>query len=158
MKDWFESLALAEQTRRKTFSREFRLSYNSFRDHALSSARNISLHRKGYALVEVAIIGHFGPYIGSTVKPVPMAESRDLGDDAPPGARTQSPLPVRPTLSDFKIDGKPLFEKFEAYLKLAGQRVEEARGISERVHGTNNTLIVFLRILRALRPGLCGIR
>jgi hypothetical protein len=60
MKDWFESLALTEQTRRNTFSREFNAAYFLFRNHAFSIARNISFHREGYALVEVAIMGHFG--------------------------------------------------------------------------------------------------
>jgi hypothetical protein len=143
MRIWFYNLPSAEQTRRQSFSDQFEPHYRVFRQHALSNARNISFHRTGYSAVEVSITGRFGVnHIGSPVKQVPAAESRDVGD---PGndpallwATTQTPLPVRPMWSDFTIDGKPLFAECQAYLAQARQLADQARGIAQHVHGTDS--------------------
>jgi hypothetical protein len=143
MAEWFKSLAKTEQMRRRAFSSQFEPDYSGFRQHGLSSARNISFHRAGYASVEVKITGRFGvEHIGSPVKAVPTAESRHFGhvdnDPAPPWAFTQPPLPVQPSWSDFTIDGKPLFAECRAYLTLAEKLVDQARSLSQRVHGSNS--------------------
>jgi hypothetical protein len=82
-------------------------------------------------------------HIGSPVRPVPIAESpppRDNPDNDPAlqWAATQPPLPVQPIWSGFTIDGKPLFAECRDYLALAERLVEQARSISQRVHGSNN--------------------
>ena len=106
---------------------------------ALSTARNISLHRTGYSSVEVKITGRFGVvYEGSAVDDVPIAESPQFVGDAPPWANTQSPTAIRPQPSDFTIDGRPLFDECLAYLAQAEGLVIEARAIALRVHGTNS--------------------
>ena len=46
--------------------------------------------------------------------------------------------PVQPTWRDFKIDEKPLFAECETYLKLAQNLLDEARIISQRVHGNES--------------------
>ena len=143
MKSWFDGLLAAERARRKAFSSQFRADHVAFSRHPLSTARNISLHRIGYPSVEVAITGRFGVvHIGSPVKSVPIAESRNLGDlgndPALLLAATQPALPVQPMWSDFAIDGRPLFAECRAYLALAQELVAQARAISQRVHGTSN--------------------
>jgi hypothetical protein len=81
MAAWFTGLDEAEQTRRRAFSSQFEPDYRGFRQHPLSNARNISFHRAGYASVEVKITGRFGvEHTGSPVRPVPIVESRHLGN------------------------------------------------------------------------------
>jgi hypothetical protein len=143
MKQWFGALPSDEKTRRQMFSAGFKPCYDTFRQHPLSNARNISFHRTGYSDAQVSITGRFGvTHTGSPVKQVPTAESRPVSDigDMPVGgwAATQSPLPVRPTWSDFTLDGKPLFDECRAYLELAKQLVDQARDICARVHGTDS--------------------
>ena len=143
MKLWFGALPPDARTRRKKFSAGFKPCYDKFRQHPLSNARNISFHRTGYPDVQVSITGRFGVnHIGSPVKPVPTAESRPVSDigDRPVGvwAATQAPLPIRPSWTDFTLDGKPLFEECRAYLELAKQLIDQARDICTRVHGTDS--------------------
>jgi len=45
------------------------------------------------------------------------------------------PIPVRPNWQNFKIDGKDLFSKCNDYLKHAGILIQDARLISDQVHG-----------------------
>jgi hypothetical protein len=144
LKPWFDSLAASEQGRREEFSKRFKPPYDAFRSLALTNARNISLHRKGYPPVELNITGRFGvSYVGSPVKGVPGAESRPISADDDPAdpavlwAATELPVPVRPMWTDFTIGGKPLFAECRAYLAQAEQLATQARGIAERVHGTD---------------------
>jgi hypothetical protein len=143
MKLWFGALSRDEKTRRQKFSAGFNPSYETFRQHPLSNARNISFHRTGYPDVEVSIAGRFGVnHIGSPVKSVPTAESRPVSDigDMPVGvwAATQAPQPVRPRWTDFTLGGKPLFDECRAYLELAKQLVDQARRICLSVHRTDS--------------------
>ena len=145
MKNWFARLCLDEQRRRADFRSAFENAYKAFRDLPLSNARNISVHRSGYPPgVEARIVGSFGvSYIGSPVKRVPTVESRppspgdDPKDPAVIWASTLPPVPVRPTWTDFEIDGKQLFPECGDYLRQVEALVAEARAISERVHGTD---------------------
>jgi hypothetical protein len=142
MRDWFDRLPPAEQTRRQTFSDQFRTDREAFRRHYLTNERNISEHRLGFSNVEGKVIGPFGEvHTASPAKRIPDAESRRFGpgdDPALPWAATQSPQPVQPKWDQFTIDGKPLFAECQAYLALAQQLVHQARVISERVHGTDS--------------------
>ncbi len=73
-KDWLEKLDPAELCRRIDFSKQFKKSYNNFKNLPLSTARNISLHSTGFAPVEVHITPRFGvTYAGTPIKPVPTA-------------------------------------------------------------------------------------
>jgi hypothetical protein len=142
MRDWLGGLSLAEQTRRQTFSNEFRADREAFRQHGLTNERNVSEHRLGFPSVEGKVIGPFGDvHTASPVKPIPTAESRpleaDIGKDpALMWAATQSPQAIQPRWDQFTIGGKPLFAECRAYLTVAQQLADKARGISQRVHGT----------------------
>jgi hypothetical protein len=143
MKNWFATLRPDEQRRRIDFLSAFESAYDAFRNLPLSRARNISVHRSGYPRgVEVRILGCFGvSYIGSPVERVPIVESRPLGPEDDPNdpaviwASTRPPVAVRPTWTDFQIDGKPLFPECGAYLREVEALVAEAGAIAERVHG-----------------------
>jgi hypothetical protein len=136
MKTWFVGLSADEQRRRRKFSKEFKVSYDGFRALPLGNARHISQHRTGVAPVEVRVTGRFGvTYIGGPAKTIPTSEARPLVDpNFPPSSRNQE---VRPTWSDFTIQGQPLFETCREYLNRAQELVEAARRISDDVHGTN---------------------
>jgi hypothetical protein len=134
MRAWFQARDEDEQIRRKEFSTRFDSAYKSFRALDLSIARHISEHRRGYAPVEVKISGLFGVvYIGSQVKPVPSAETPNIDD--PRYAFLARARAIRPNWQDFEIDGKPLFDECQNYLRLAGELMEEGRKISYEVHG-----------------------
>jgi hypothetical protein len=143
MKHWFDALPLAEQTRRQTFSDQFQTDRKAFGRHRLTNERNVSEHRLGFPSVEGKVVGPFGDvHVATPVKSIPTAESRSFGD---PGndaallwAATQPPQPVQPRWDQFTIGGKPLFPECGAYLTLAQQLVDHARGISQRVHGTDS--------------------
>ena len=143
MRNWFAALSPDEQKRRADFLTAFENAYDAFRNLPLSKARNISVHRAGYPPgVEARIVGSFGvSYIGSAVKRVPTVESRppspgdDPNDPAVIWASTLPPVAVRPTWTDFQIDGKPLFPECGAYLREVEALVAAARAIAERVHG-----------------------
>jgi hypothetical protein len=145
MRNWFAALSPDEQKRRADFLTAFENGYDAFRNLPLSKARNISVHRAGYPPgVEARIVGSFGvSYIGSPVKRVPTVESRppspgdDPNDPAVIWASTLPPVSVRPTWTDFEIDGKPLFPECGAHLQQVEALVAEARAIAERVHGTD---------------------
>jgi hypothetical protein len=47
-------------------------------------------------------------------------------------------LPLQPRWSDFTIDGKPLFEECQTYLKSAGDLYAKARDICQQVHGNES--------------------
>jgi hypothetical protein len=57
-----------------------------------------------------------------------------VAEGMPVGVSQQS-VPVWPRQSDFTINERPLFDECRAYLALAGQLAEQARGIAQRVHG-----------------------
>jgi hypothetical protein len=144
LKPWYHSLSLSEKTRRQDFSNHFRQHFDAFRNLSLTSARNITLHRAGYAPVEAHITGIFGiSYIGGPVERVPGTESRpaapgeDLTDPAVQWAATLTPLPLRPVWGDFEINGKPLYSECQTYLQDARSVVESARRICDQVHGAN---------------------
>jgi hypothetical protein len=145
MKNWFDALSPAEQKRRADFASAFENSYDTFRNLPLSKARNVSFHRTGYPTgVEVHILGMFGlSYTGNPVERVPIVESRPRGPGDDPNdpaviwASTLPPVPVRPTWTDFQIDGKPLFPECGTYLQQVHDLVAQARAIAKRVHGTD---------------------
>jgi hypothetical protein len=142
MRDWFNALDAAERNRRHMFSSQFEPDHEAFRKLPLSTARNITMHRTGFAPVKVTISGRFGvSYTGSPVERVPSTEMRPIDPDddpADPGvlwAGTEPPVPVRPMWTDFTIAGRPLFSECQAYLGHAQNLVELARSIAQQVHG-----------------------
>ncbi len=142
MKDWFNGLPTPETDRRKTFSSQFKTTYNSFKELSLSNARNISLHRTGVAPVEVNITGRFGvSHVGTPVRRVATSESRPIAADDDPAlqwATALAPISLQPTWTDFSIDGRPLFPECRAYLDEARKLLTQARGISQQVHGNDS--------------------
>jgi hypothetical protein len=143
MKDWFDGLPPAEQTRRQAFSDQFRGDRQAFGRHDLTNERNVGEHRLGFPSVEGKVVGPFGKvHTASPVQRIPIAESRDFGD---PGndpallwAATLPPRAIQPRWDQFTIGGKPLFPECRAYLTLAEQLADQARAISQRVHGTDS--------------------
>jgi hypothetical protein len=142
MKDWFKDLSDDEKSHRKQFAVEFNPDHKNFRDLPLSATRNTIFHRTGVAPVNVRITGRFGvTYTGKPIKDVPAAESRNIvaGDDPSlQWAATPPPVSVRPAWTDFTIDGKPLFPECQDYLEEARKLLNEARRISQQVHGNDS--------------------
>jgi hypothetical protein len=138
MKSWFDGLPLAERIRRQTFTDRFKSARDAFDALPLSTARNISLHRSGVAPVVVKITGRFGvSHMGTPIMRVPTAESRPIvaGDDpSTQWAATLPPVQVQPSWTDFSIDGRSLFPECQAYLKDAGNVLDQARIIAQVVH------------------------
>jgi hypothetical protein len=136
MKRWFGKLPEAEKLRRREFKKQFKTTYDSFRALRLGTLRHISEHRTGVAPVKVTISGLFGvTYIGGPVKLVPISETRHIGD--PDLSWMNRPIPLRqPSWDDFKLEGQPLFPACQEYLNGARDLVENARHISDAVHGT----------------------
>jgi len=126
----------AEGKRRKKFSKLLKQDFINFSKEALTNARNISFHRTGYPSAEVKITSYFGVvYIGSPTEAVPIAVS-PTNHPGPPFRPIN--LPLQPRWSDFTIDGKPLFEECQAYLKSAGDLYAKARDICQQVHGNES--------------------
>ena len=137
MSTWLKTLDSSEQTRRKNFSKQFATDYQSFCKLPLSKARNISVHRKGFAPVEVTISGQFGvTYVGDPTTPLPPSETRPIND--PDLAWLPKPVPVLPKWDDFTIEGQPLFPTCLDYLQSADTLIQQARSISSKIHGTKN--------------------
>jgi hypothetical protein len=135
MKAWFKALAPDEQARRGKFSAAFDPDRKTFMALPLSTARNVSLHRKGFAPVVVRFKGFFGvAHVGTPVKHVPVAESRpaEIGGDLP---WLSTSMPLRPNWSDFSIDGKPLFDECREYLTQVSALTRAARSHAQLVHG-----------------------
>jgi hypothetical protein len=134
VKEAFQKLSAEEQARRQRFTERFRRIHADFREHCLSTARDISVHRAGYPDVKVAAISFYGvSYSGNPVEHVPTSETRKMDDRYGFLAR---PMPVLPRA--FTIEGKPLFAACRDYLTHAGCLVKEARTIAEQVHGNNS--------------------
>ena len=130
-------LATAEKDRRCKFWQQFQTHYDSFHRLRLGEARHISEHRTGYAPVKVTISGRFGvTYIGGPTKPVPISETPHIDD--PNLAWMAKSQRVRPNWDDFDIEGQGLFPACRNYLDGARVLVDEARRISDEVHGTNS--------------------
>jgi hypothetical protein len=134
VRDWFDWLPPAQQHRRYEFSKRFKGVRDEFRALPLSKARDISVHRTGYASVKVAVTGMFGvTYTGGPTEQVPISETRQT--ELPFLAR---PIPLRVKWQDFEIDGRPLFPECQDYLKKASEVMAKAREISTRVHGADS--------------------
>jgi hypothetical protein len=134
MKAWFDALPDDEQRRRKEFSTRFASALNTFRSLDLTTARHVSEHRRGFAQVDVAISDYFGVmHVGGTIRPLPSATSRQIDD--PNVAFLATPLPLRPSWQDFKINERPLFAECDEYLRKAQALIDDARKIVDQVHG-----------------------
>lgn len=133
MRLWLQQLPPDEQSRRSTFQKEF-TGYEKFRAIPLSQTRHTIEHRRGYAPVEVRVIGKFGAiYTGGPAKPILAAEMPPINNpQLPVMARA---TPVEPGHDDFSIDGKPLFDVCRDYFAQAGQLIHDARAIADRIHG-----------------------
>jgi hypothetical protein len=87
--------------------------------------------------VEVTVIGQFGAtHTGGPVKRIPSSETRQIDD--PDLQFLAKPIALRPTLDNFTIDGKPLFDEFDAYIGHADALISKAKAISDQVHQANN--------------------
>jgi hypothetical protein len=144
MKDWWDRLPPDEQRRRQAFSAQFRADREVFRNHYLTTERDVTEHRLGFPNIEGKVGGPFGQvHTATPINRIPDAESRplepDIGNDqALQWAATLPPRPVQPRWDQFTINGKPLFPECQDYLTLAQQLVEKARAISQSVHGANH--------------------
>lgn len=142
MRQWFDGLPAAEQTRRTKFTDQFQDAHKTFRELPLSGARNISLHRTGVAPIQVNITGRFGvSHVGTPIRHIPDAESRPIKAAADPAlqwAATLPPEPVEPMWTDFTINGKSLFPECRVYLEEVRKLIGDARAIAARVHGGNS--------------------
>jgi hypothetical protein len=135
MKAWFDSLDANEKTRRHEFDDKFKAAYGDFRSLPLGTARHISEHRTGFPPVTATVSGRFGiTYTGGPIKRIPTSELRDMPPEL--GWMAKS-IAVRPTWSDFDIDGKPLFDTCRNYLARAGDLFARARALADEVHGTS---------------------
>jgi hypothetical protein len=136
MRTWFAGLASTEQTRRREFRNQFDAQYAAFRALPLGTARHISEHRSGVAPAKVRLSGLFGvTYIGSPANILPSSEIRRIDD--PDLAFLAKNHPLRPSWTDFTMQGQPLFDACREYLHRAQGLVAAARQISDAVHGTN---------------------
>jgi hypothetical protein len=137
MSDWFDERSPDEKARRREFNKQFKKARDVFDGLILSKARDISVHRTGFAAVSGKIKGFFGVvYDSSPVKSVPMSETRHIDD--PNFAFLARPMPVRPMWTDFYIDGQPLVAVCRDYVDGARTVVTEARKIFNQVHGSNS--------------------
>jgi hypothetical protein len=131
-----DALSVDEQNRRRAFQLQFDPHLTAFNQRPLSTSRNISEHRTGYAPVTVTITGLLGvTYLGSPLKRIPTVETRQHNKPGVPFVQSH-PLPVRPLGRDFKIDGQPLFPECQAHLEAAQQLIATARSIATQTHGT----------------------
>jgi hypothetical protein len=68
VKDWFKARPSDERQRRKEFSKQFKSDRDLFRDHHLTKARNVAVHRRGFPPVKGVVIGLTGkPYPASPI-------------------------------------------------------------------------------------------
>jgi hypothetical protein len=136
VKEAFQKLSAAEQARRQRFTERFRRIHADFREHCLSTARDISVHRAGYPDVKVAAISFYGvSYSGNPVERVPTSETRKTDDRYGFLAR---PMPLTVLPRAFTVEGEPLFAACRDYLTQAHCVAKEARTIAEQVHGNNS--------------------
>jgi hypothetical protein len=137
MNEWLDERSPDEKARRREFQKQFKKDRDGFDGLLLSKARDISVHRTGFAPVTGKIKGFFGVvYDSNPVKSVPMSETRQIDD--PNLAFLARPVPIRPLWSDFYIDGQPLFAACRDYLDGARTVMTEARKIFDQVHGSNS--------------------
>jgi hypothetical protein len=145
MRDWWDHrLPPDEQQRRQAFSAQFEADRKAFRDHYLTTERDVSEHRLGFPDIEGKVVGPFEQvHTATPLNRIPDAESRPLepninNDPALQWAATLPPRPVQPRWDQFTIAGKPLFPECRDYLNYAGQLAAKARTISQSVHGTHH--------------------
>jgi hypothetical protein len=137
MKMWFDALPPDEQQRRHDFTARFEPALQTFRALHLGKARHRSQHRRGFAQVDVEISDWFGVmHAGGSIERLPSARSRQIDD--PNLAFLARPTPLRPTWTDFTINGLPLFEECTKYLEAAKSLVDDARKVVDSVHGNDN--------------------
>lgn len=136
LKNWFNSLLIDEQTRRKDFTKKFEAERKSFDNHLLTKARDVTAHRAGYPPIEVAFTGLWGvryesnPTIRLSMNEVKPSDGSNMD-------WLNQPMPLRPNGEDFQIGGKNLFSACNEYIQDAKDLVSKARNISSIVHGIN---------------------
>ena len=148
---WIATLPTLEQTNRKAFKLEYDLIAADFRGHLLTHIRNVSIHRSGTPLVEVAVLGRWGEhYRGGPTQSLPTYEQFQQQTTDDPDHPWMEPLKfaIAPGPDEFVVQkalpgantcDHPLFPSCEDYLRSAGRLVEDAKSLAERVH-TNNPL------------------
>jgi hypothetical protein len=142
-KDWVKTPPEEEKLRRYKFQKQFATRYNTFRKLRLSTVRNINIHRTGVPPVKVSISSRFGvTYTGSPVERPPILETPPVPDPALSWIR--KPEPLHPPSEDaFTIDDdeRPLFSECRGYLKAARALIEQARRVSDTVHGSKGLTV-----------------
>jgi hypothetical protein len=135
MRDWFDTLGVDEQDRRRDFEAKYRADYDTFRALPLGTARHISEHRTGFPPVTATVGGRFGvTYVGNPITRIPTSETKEL---PPEYAWMAKSVPVQPNWEDFDIDGKPLFATCREYIDGAQRLVNRARALAKEVHGNS---------------------
>jgi hypothetical protein len=148
-KKWTATLPTPEQKKRESFQNAYDLIADSFRTHLLTHIRNVSIHRSGTPLVEVAVLGRYGThYSGGPTQVLPTFEQPQqltAADPNHPPPRWMNPMiiAIEPGPDDFAVqealpDGSshdhPLFMSCENYLQSACQLAETAKSLAVQVH------------------------
>jgi hypothetical protein len=120
MEDWFKGLSTDEQDRRRDFKSKFQSVYQNFKDHDLTKARDISVHRGGTAPLTIRI-NRFGVELrGTPTEPIIFTDKTQF---------------MRVGWQDIMFGEKNLFEQCREYLDLAKNAEQAARTIVSQVHG-----------------------
>ena len=141
LKKWFENLPEDEQTRRRDFRVRFDPYFKEFGEHPLGTARHMSEHRRGFAPLQVVIMGFSGTFhVGSPTDQIPASETRHI--EEPELQFLARPRRVQPHWSDFYTDnGQPLYDACKEYLASAENLVAQARTICNDVHGSSSLTV-----------------
>jgi hypothetical protein len=149
LESWFDTLVASEQRNRKIFQSEYDTTATLFRRHCLTHIRNVSVHRSGTPLVEVAVVGRWGTeYRGGPTQGLPTFEQLERqaaaeSDDPPLGWMPLMASPIEPRQDEFFIQevlpsnssqDHPLFQSCEAYLQLASKLVDDAKQLADLHH------------------------
>ncbi len=136
LRSWWDGLSADERARRKQFEQRFVTAAAPFHAMPLSTARHLSVHRRGYPDVSVRCSGHYGiVYVGGPTQHVPTAEAPPPINPQMPVMGHAVPLELRP--DDVTIDGgKPLLTVCHEYFEAAGLLIQKAREIAQQVHGS----------------------
>jgi seryl-tRNA synthetase len=132
MQEWLEGLPDDERNRRLQFNAEFSSALVGFRRLPLSKARAISDHRRGVAPVVGEIVGMFGTYAVSPTERTPTSETRDV---EPEYGWLTTPVPIRPTWTDFYVGTVRLFDASKDYLEAARNLRQTGFETAQRIHG-----------------------
>src|SRR5579871_2018460 len=108
MRKWFAGLPADEQRRRNKYRSLLERHINAFAALPLSSARNTSVHRRGYPEAEARVFGRFGvTFMGTPAHPVPVSYA--AVPTGPPGPMPQE-IQIDLRGGDVTVGGRPILE------------------------------------------------